>query len=484
LGTWLHIATSQIFEKTIRIAHIGILILHQSIFKTSKHHAVQHYWIGTSIYICEAFTRPANNIHRIRAAPRDFSWEWEIYGDTRGDGKLLYWCLGGGSTKTEGTCVFSKALSSQPGKPSIRDYLAMFSDKYVEHNGRFYAVKNSQANGAMIFSEWMFNGLYEILVPDTFVRETQFSCNTSGSGRCVDFKLLIEADNIGQIVAAPTQYNPVQVIGVDQVTNKIYGYYPTDSGTWARKQTLWGDAKNGSLWSDTDLIGLSTNDRLFNLWGDFNYDKHEDIECSGAPASIDAWSGRLADYRGMYCPGADNDQLRKVTWNSDGSWTKEELIWAPASIITRFESGIWGITTDGNLLTLWNDEGIIRSVPQTNLPSIHGVRAVGGLEDKYVWDSGVLLSNGDDAVYNVYWDGEWKEQEIFIDKQFLGDGKISIFFGSHGGEMYIIYGWFDNNIPMRCYPCSLHEVYLYHMKFVGGTERYQAVLIQGETFSY
>ncbi len=218
---------------------------------------------------------------------------------------------------------------------------------------------------------------------------------------------------------------------------------------------------------------------MFGLWGDFNYAKHDDIQCSAPPSAIAEWTGRLAPYRGYYCPAADDNQLWKNTWHSSGA-KKEKLNWAPASEITCFESGIWGISTDGKLLKLWNDDGTIRSGP-INLPNIRGVRAVGGLEDKYVWDSGVLLTNEDDKVYNVYWrGGSWKEKEISIDKRFEGDGQMSVLFGSHNGEIYMLYGWYDNDIPWVC-RCNLHEVYLYHMKFVGGSERYEAIRIQGDT---
>ncbi len=121
---------------------------------------------------------------------------------------------------------------------------------------------------------------------------------------------------------------------------------------------------------------------MFNLYGNFNYGRH-DIECAGPPSNIDEWSGRLAPYRGIYCPAADDNQLWKNTWHSSG-WKKEKLNWTPALKITRFESGIWGISTDGKLFHLWNDDGTIRSGPFTHLDNIHSVRAVGGLENKYI----------------------------------------------------------------------------------------------------
>ncbi len=72
-----------------------------------------------------------------------------------------------------------------------------------------------------------------------------------------------------------------------------------------------------------------------------------------------------------YCPGDGNNQLWKNMWHwSD--WKKEILNWAPASKISRFKSGICGISTDGKLLVFLNDNGTTRSSPLTitNLPNI------------------------------------------------------------------------------------------------------------------
>jgi len=206
------------------------------------------------------------------------------------------------------------------------------------------------------------------------------------------------------------------------------------------------------------------------------------VDRHGSPVTLDAFVFTPCDidermnHDGIYCP-ADDNQLWKNTWR--GGWAKEKLIWASASTITRFDNGICGITTgDGKLLILWNDSGTIRSAP-LHLPNIYGVRALGGLEDTSVWGSGVLLTNGNDEVYTVWWDGEWKEKEITIDKRFEGDGQLSVLFGSHNGEMYMLYGWYDNDVRWVC-RCNLHEVYMYHMKFVGGENRYEAVRIEGD----
>ena len=157
-------------------------------------------------------------------------------------------------------CTFSKALASDPASvwPSLPEYLAMFSDRYVENNGKIYAAKNSQGNGAMTFEKDMPGGLYEVL-PET--EWPHLMCRHSHA--CIFFKKLLYAENIGQIVAAPPKYAPFEVIGVDQVTKKIYGYYPDINGEWKRKATVWGDAKNGSMRSNDDgVIGLSSNDRV------------------------------------------------------------------------------------------------------------------------------------------------------------------------------------------------------------------------------
>ncbi len=193
-----------------------------------------------------------------------------------------YGCKEG--NQDEWVCGFNKVLATLPGteNPSIRDYLTMFSKKYVENkfSGKFFAVKNSRGSGALTvdrLKEMMKDGLYEVLVPGP---NYSTECSTlSYAGTCLVFKLLIEADNIGQIIAAPTKYDPIQGIGVDQVSNKIYGYYPTESGDWHRKRTKWGDAKDGSLsCTDNEVIGLSKNDKVRILFEICSYAVHYFME--------------------------------------------------------------------------------------------------------------------------------------------------------------------------------------------------------------
>ncbi len=199
--------------------------------------------------------------------PHQEGSNWE---NGNGRGKLLDPLACEELSQDEWGCGFSKVLAWMRGKPSTREYLAMFSEKYVENNGKFYAVKNSEGNGALTFREDMTNGLYEVLVPglvnissDSFSKWLNVFHQTDTSYSCIVFKLLIAADNIGQIIAAPTKYEPIQVVGVDQDTSRIYGYYPINSSEWARKRTVWGDAKDGSMSStDDEVIGLTTNDRV------------------------------------------------------------------------------------------------------------------------------------------------------------------------------------------------------------------------------
>ena len=158
--------------------------------------------------------------------------------------------------------AFTAALESQNFRPSFLDFLVMFSDKYVKKNGRYFAVKNSQGNGALRLLD-VQAGLYEV-----FEKPNADSVDCTGVGtQCVVFELIYEMENLGQIIAAPEKYEPMQIIGVDQVTNKIYGFTPKNNyAYWERKQTVWGDAKSGSLSStDGEVIGLSSNNRVRGL---------------------------------------------------------------------------------------------------------------------------------------------------------------------------------------------------------------------------
>ncbi len=231
--------------------------------------------------------------------------------------------------------------SSTSGSNDLRtsQYLAMFSDKFVEIDGRVYTVKNADNSGGFphyphhnLFPwDEQPNGLYEVVD------------DPSLTGRaCVYFSCKLKADNIGQIVAS-SMFDPIKIIGVDQATNEIYGYYYASGsgGFWQRKTTIWGDAEDGSLVAepvengDISLIGgISTTGSYFNLWGNFDYSRQDDIQCASRPAIIDDWTGFWAGSRGAYCPGVDDNQLWKYTWHGSGSIT-EKLGWTPAAKVAR-----------------------------------------------------------------------------------------------------------------------------------------------------
>ena len=380
----------------------------------------------------------------------------------------------------------------------------MFNEKYIEHNGQVFTVKSDNDGGFphqipddgfrrqlgggpkgfyryLPYKYEIPNGLYEVIDTADYI---------------VTFRLLFEDDNIGQIVAT-SKFDPIKVIGIDTETNKIYGYYPNpNTGTglpWGRKDTGWGTASNGSMTSQVvengkpaEVSGVSKTGELFHLWGrsasDFNYAR-DGVQCAlnywfswktySRPAMIVDWSGFHAESTGVYCPGKDNYQLRKWTWRSGGA-VVSELNWEPAVAITRLstKSNIYGISTNGNLLTLWNDGGTIRSVPIKLSALKNSIEAIGGIDDGYA--RGVFVVDSERKVFNVYWDGIWKAIQIRIKYYSLDDmyyvDSARGFFGNHNGKVYLLYGKKENDTvdPNDGYV-------LYRLDFVGGTDRYKAV---------
>ena len=148
---------------------------------------------------------------------------------------------------------YAGALAPRPGIANTPQYLAMFSDKFVENDGRVFTVKNANNDGGFPSRyNWYPNGLYE-------VSEGRF---------CVHYKLVYPGENIGQIVGPGAQFDPIVIIGVDQVTYKIYGYYQ-DSGAWKRQRTKWGYALDGSLVAEPGEDG-----EMGSISGISRYDDH------------------------------------------------------------------------------------------------------------------------------------------------------------------------------------------------------------------
>lgn len=214
---------------------------------------------------------------------------------------------------------------------------------------------------------------------------------------------------------------------------------------------------------------------MFTLYGDFdnfNFSSKNHIICAAPPASISDWTGFWSGRRGTYCPRASNNQLTKHTWHSSGKVTYE-MGWKAGSKITRLgpDSNIFGVSTDGGLLTLWDETGVAVHSAPINLPSITGVRAVGGIGD---WSGNVFVSNEHDRIYNVYWEGGWKEAEIDIDYH-TGTDDVTLFFGSHEGTNYLFYGFIESTGG-----CRWATFYLYRLNFVGGDTRYEADLLRND----
>jgi len=256
---------------------------------------------------------------------------------------------------------------------------------------------------------------------------------------------------------------------------------------------MWGDATDGSLVTEpveygepAPIAGLSTNGRLFNLWGDvnnFNYAKHDDVQCEARPAIIDDWTGFYSGSRGFYCPGVNDNQLWKYTWDSDGGETAK-LGWTPAERIGRmyFGSNIYGVSTSGELLVLWDQKNVAVHSARLDLPSLGKVQSVGGSHNNVFACSQrkwIFSLYHPSKLFNVYWDVDWKAKEIILSEYFR---KASCFFGSIHGETYLLYG-------RAAQPGSQHPYYpwyghnsgkftLYRIDSVNNPDRFSAVPIQ------
>lgn len=171
-----------------------------------------------------------------------------------------YFCGDGNFPNDDKVACYTNSLLGLAGTPSTAEYLAMFSDKFIEVDGRVYTVKNADNTGGFPFLskypdtfDWNENGLYEV---------------RGGGDPCVYYQLLFRDDNIGQIVPAADDFNPIKIIGVDRVTNRIWGYGQFhEHSPWERKRTVWGRAKDGSLVAEPKVgggtarnAGMSQND--------------------------------------------------------------------------------------------------------------------------------------------------------------------------------------------------------------------------------
>lgn len=224
-----------------------------------------------------------------------------------------------GDASPDGRYCFNTVLRTVEGGPTTAQLLAMFNENVVEHtNGKVYAVKNGVST-VFPHGDELPDGLYQI-------------AEFGDPNACVGLRLVYERDDIGQIVSSPASFDPIEIIGVDSDTGKIYGYYRgADTGEWGRKWTGWGTAFDGSLVSIPNplgepgvVAGVSPPDDKgwqFQLYGNFDhfhYALREEITgCSSAKlAGLDSWGGKWAPLQGTYCPARDGDLIKNFNWPS------------------------------------------------------------------------------------------------------------------------------------------------------------------------
>ncbi|KAL7507857.1 hypothetical protein ACHAXN_004984 [Cyclotella atomus] len=234
-------------------------------------------------------------------------------------------------------------------------------------------------------------------------------------GACVTFRLLYEDDALGQIVAS-SHFDPIEVIGISGTT--IYGFYPNPNspgGAWLRKPTVWGDALDGSLSAEP---------------------KPSNVAAGVSGLSSNARIGRLSP-----------------------------------------TSNIYGISTDGRVLFLWDQVGVaVHSAPLDLGSELTEIQAIGGVDNGYA--RGVFAINDRDHIYNVYWDGTWKAKELPLDYH-VGTS-VSAWFGNYNDQAYILYG---HQPYLSCQNCNAWYS-LYRLDFVGGEGRHSPTRIAYGEVSY
>lgn len=387
-------------------------------------------------------------------------------------------------------CYNNGVLSTVPGGPTTAQMLVMFADgQFIQSDqgNVFMAYTGSDICGfpKAEYSNFplpLAKGLYQVI---------------DDVESCVEFRLIYETSSIGQIVpVARKNLAPIEVIGVDKQTNKIYGYYPDEGspgGLWQRKSTLWGDAIDGTLaWGpEGEIGGVSTNGKLFNLWGEFesnfNYAKHDNINCSTLPfsaANIE-WLSPYSNFRGLYC--IDDDGIfTKYTWNSDsnGGPTSSTLDWTPAKRIMRLteSSNIYGISSSGGVVTLAGCDGCGGEDILSRLIHVqpHSVREVAGIDSEPHFFSLKRVSGACDVLSYVYRGSEcfasWDVKEMSTRDLFNIGGCSKGTLGSYDGHAYLLH---KTSITHKSNPPMIRNVdVLYRLDVIGGVDMFHAIEIQ------
>lgn len=146
------------------------------------------------------------------------------------------------------------------------------------------------------------------------------------------------------------------------------------------------------------------------------------------------------------------------------------------------KTNIFGISTSDELLTLWDDttgsDPGVRSVTisptDTGLENLIGIKALGGLDEEY--GHGIFVVNGNDEVYNVWWDGNWKAKEIpiYLSGDPLYGNNVMVRFGSYNGKVYMLEGW--HCIGIHCF-FAPNGYEINELVFIGDENRYSKTYV-------
>ena len=150
------------------------------------------------------------------------------------------------------------------------------------------------------------------------------------------------------------------------------------------------------------------------------------------------------------------------------------------------KTNIFGISTSDELLALWDDttgsDPGVRSItisPSGNgLGGLVGIKALGGLDEEY--GHGIFVVNGNDEVYTVWWDGNWKAKEIPISLSGapLIGSNVMVRFGSFNGKMYMLEGWDCTDLWCFDHP---NEYEINELVFIGDDDRYSKNFVSSGT---
>ena len=146
-------------------------------------------------------------------------------------------------------------------------------------------------------------------------------------------------------------------------------------------------------------------------------------------------------------------------------------------------SNIYGISTDGYPLMLWDEKGVgVHSVPLNLGPELASIRSIGGVDNGYA--RGFFASNSDGDVFNIYWEDGWQTKEL-ITPSWWPAGSCSYvtgwtheLFGNFGDQTYILYAQYTTTPELYCSDDNEGWTFVvYRLDYVGGPNRHDLVEI-------